>query len=297
LAALQVQAACPPVHQDPTPEQLRLAQRAAKDRGFLWEVSKGGRTSYLYGTIHIAKLEWVIPGAQLAKAVRDSDTLALELNLLDEATLTSIAQEQTRLDETKPPAEFSQWVVEQAQELCLNADDLAKVRPEHQVIAITLAMVRKHGLEPEYGIDAVLIQAGNRLGKTIEALETAQDQLQALRSSSAELQESVAKGDFSKEETERGLRVLVQLASAWSDSDLTTLESYPQWCQCMESTTERQEMQRLVFDRNPKMAMRIDALHTAGRNLIVAVGSLHLIGENGLPTLLAQKGFAVRRIF
>jgi hypothetical protein len=297
LAALQVQAACPPVHQDPTPEQLRLAQRAAKDRGFLWGVSKGGRTSYLYGTIHIAKLEWVIPGAQLAKAVRDSDTLALELNLLDEATLTSIAQEQTRLDETKPPAEFSQWVVEQAQELCLNADDLAKVRPEHQVIAITLAMVRKHGLEPEYGIDAVLIQAGNRLGKTIEALETAQDQLQALRSSSAELQESVAKGDFSKEETERGLRVLVQLASAWSDSDLTTLESYPQWCQCMESTTERQEMQRLVFDRNPKMAMRIDALHTAGRNLIVAVGSLHLIGENGLPTLLAQKGFAVRRIF
>jgi uncharacterized protein YbaP (TraB family) len=135
------------------------------------------------------------------------------------------------------------------------------------------------------------------LGKGIEALETVQDQLQALRSSTGEIEASLAKGDFTPEESERGLRMLVRLAGAWADSDLAVLESYSQWCQCMDTASERLEMQRMVFDRNPQMAMRIDAMHTAGHNLFVAVGSLHLIGESGLPTLLEQKGFVVKRVF
>ena len=297
LACQPVQAACPPPLQEPSVEQVQAAQRAAKDRGFLWEVSKAGRTSYLYGTIHVAKLGWVFPGPQLARAVRASDTMALELNLLDEKTTQSIAQERTRLDKVPPPQAFRQWSQAKARELCLNASDLEKVRPEYQVMAITLAMARGYGLEPAYGIDAMLIQAGNKLGKTIEALETAEDQLQALRSSNADIEESLSKGDFTAEEFERGLHILVKLADAWAASDQGTLDTYPQWCQCLNSAMERQEMQRMVDDRNPKMAARIEALHAAGHNLFVAVGSLHLIGDKGLPALLAQKGFAVKRIF
>ena len=297
LVCLPVLAACPPPLQAPSVEQVKAAQQSAKDRGFLWEVSKAGRTSYLYGTIHVAKFEWVFPGPQLARAVRASDTMALELNLLDEETTQSIAQERTRLDKVPPPEAFTQWSRAKALELCLNASDLEKVRPEYQVMAITLAMARGYGLEPAYGIDAVLIQAGNKLGKTIEALETAQDQLLALRSSNADIEESLAKGDFTAEEFERGLHILVKLADAWAASDQATLDTYPQWCECLNSAMERQEMQRMVDDRNPKMAARIEALHSSGHNLFVAVGSLHLIGDKGLPALLAQKGFAVKRIF
>jgi uncharacterized protein YbaP (TraB family) len=31
----------------------------AQDRGFLWRISKGGHTSHLYGTVHIAKQGWM----------------------------------------------------------------------------------------------------------------------------------------------------------------------------------------------------------------------------------------------
>jgi hypothetical protein len=297
LGSQPVQAACPPPLQEPSVEQIQAAQRVAKDRGFLWEVSKSGRISYLYGTIHVAKLDWVFPGPQLVRAVQASDTMALELNLLDDATMQSIAQERTRLDEVPPPEAFRQWSKTKARELCLNAADLEKVRPEYQVMAITLAMARGYGLEPAFGIDAMLIQAGNKMGKAIEALETAEDQLRALRASNADIEESLARGDFTTEEFERGLQILVKLADAWAASDQTALDTYPQWCQCLNSAMERQEMQRMVDDRNPKMAARIEALHAAGHNLFVAVGSLHLIGEKGLPALLAQKGFAVKRIF
>ena len=41
---------------------LDEAQRHARDRGFLWKLEKDGRTSWLYGTVHVARLEWAFPG-------------------------------------------------------------------------------------------------------------------------------------------------------------------------------------------------------------------------------------------
>ena len=53
------------------------------DRGFLWRLQKDGRSSWLYGTLHVARLEWVFPGPLLTRALRQADTIALELDMLD----------------------------------------------------------------------------------------------------------------------------------------------------------------------------------------------------------------------
>ena len=58
-------------------------QRKAQDRGLLWRIEHRGRTSWLYGTMHAAKLDWSVPGLTVADALRASDSLALELNILD----------------------------------------------------------------------------------------------------------------------------------------------------------------------------------------------------------------------
>lgn len=58
-------------------------QRKAQDRGLLWRIEHRGRTSWLYGTMHAAKLDWSVPGPTVADALRASDSLALELNILD----------------------------------------------------------------------------------------------------------------------------------------------------------------------------------------------------------------------
>ena len=46
-------------------------------------MTKDGRSSYLYGTIHAARTEWMFPGPVTLDALRSSDTLALELDVLD----------------------------------------------------------------------------------------------------------------------------------------------------------------------------------------------------------------------
>ncbi len=42
-------------------------------------------------------------------------------------------------------------------------------------------------------------------------------------------------------------------------------------------------MKRLLDERNPALAERIDALHAGRQAVFAAVGSLHMVGPNGLP--------------
>ena len=298
-------AGCPPPLQAPGAEQVRVAQQAARNRGFLWKISKAGRSSYIYGTIHIAKFEWMFPGPDVVKALRSADTIALELNLLDQATVNSLQQGMqddkvpgTQADGSATvPAEFTAWVRQQAQDNCLDMTVLATLRPEFQVALISTSAARKQGLEIVYGIDLMLTQVAKSSWKPLEALESAQDQLDAIRSESKDLAQAASEGAFTVEEAERSQKILMRIANAWASSDFNTINSYAKWCECMDSPVERQEMQRLVDDRNPKMAQRIDSLHADGRSVFAAVGALHLIGEKGLPALLAKKGYTVQRIF
>src|SRR5665213_3450317 len=68
-AQTQASATCPPAAQALTPERVQAGMSAARDRGFLWRITKGDHSSYLYGTIHAAKLEWMFPGPTVADAL------------------------------------------------------------------------------------------------------------------------------------------------------------------------------------------------------------------------------------
>ena len=288
---------CPPPFQAPTAEQSRAAQQGARNHGYLWRITKGGHSSYLYGTIHLAKFDWMFPGPDVIGALRKSDTIALELNFLDDHTSNAVQQGMKEADPPSVPVEFTAWVQQQAVTNCLDGRALAAMRPEFQVAAITAAQARQQGLEAAYGIDLMLTQLSKVLNKPLEGLETAQEQLDAIRTDQKDLQSQSDEGEFSPQEVERGQRILIRIANAWADSDLDTLAHYSEWCQCMDKADEQVEMRRLVDDRNPKMANRIDALHTAGHNLFVGVGALHLAGSKGLPALMEAHGFAVQRIF
>jgi uncharacterized protein YbaP (TraB family) len=52
-------------------------------------------------------------------------------------------------------------------------------------------------------------------------------------------------------------------------------------------------------DRNPVMADRLDRLHSSGKRVFAAVGSLHMIGSIGLPEQMQmqRRGYRVERVF
>jgi len=48
-------AACPPSAPVPSPALLQVARQHVSDRGFLWRISRDGRDSFIYGTLHAAR--------------------------------------------------------------------------------------------------------------------------------------------------------------------------------------------------------------------------------------------------
>jgi uncharacterized protein len=297
LARTQAQGQeCPPVAQALTSERVQAGMRDAVDRGFLWRIVKDSRSSYLFGTVHVAKLEWMFPGPQVLKALLASDTLALELDMLDPAIQRRLAQSMAARPAQAIPPSLAERLAGQARAACLPEAALARLSAPMQIATLTVLAARRDGLDPAYGIDAFLAGFGRSVNKAVISLETPELQMQALQGQDPV--QTVAMVEDGLAELERGLTAprLNRIAQAWADADYEQLARYPQWCDCLETASDRALMKRLLDQRNPELAARIAALHAGGASVFAAVGSLHMIGPAGLPALLRQRGFQVERI-
>jgi len=269
---------------------------AARDRGLLWRVEHQGRSAWLYGTIHVARHSWAFAGPTVLQALRDADSLALELNLLDAAQLAALQAGMRAHPQAPPlPADLAQRLAAQARAACV-APGLAPLRPDAQVMALLSLVGRRQGLDPAYGIDGALAATAQRQGKPIWALETPEMQLRELVSDDPAKVRSSVRSGLQQLESGSAPPQIARLAQAWAEGDVQQLERYPQWCNCLHTAAERADYARLVEGRNPAMARQVAAQLRAGHAPFVAVGALHMVGPQGLPALLAAEGFAVQRV-
>jgi uncharacterized protein YbaP (TraB family) len=289
---------CPPVAQSPSQEQFEAGLRNGRDRGFLWRITKDGRSSYLYGTLHVATLEWMFPGPAVTQALRSSDTIALELDVLD----PSVQRRMTLGMAAKPgapplPEALERRLQRFIESECVPRQTLEGLAPEAQIQVLQTLLGRRDGLDPAFGIDVFLAGWGRGANKPVVALETTEIQLKALRigATPTEKIEFVEEG-LAELENGNARTALRRAAGAWASSDLDTLSRYESWCNCVNTAADRLELKSLIDERNPAMANGIAALHASGKRVFAAVGSLHMIGPSGLPALLAERGYRVERI-
>ncbi len=295
-AQAQAPANCPPVAEAFTPEQLQSGMRAARDRGFLWRITRDGHSSWLYGTVHAAKRDWVFPGPKVTQALKASDTIALELDLQDPEIGRRLGAGMAAQPGAVLPEPLRQRLARLADAECIPATALAPLSPEMQVATLAVLVGRRDGIDPSYGIDAVLGGFGRGAGKPVVSLETPEQQLRALQMQNAQETLAFVESGLQDLESGRARPLVLRLTQVWADADLDTLARYESWCDCLNTDTDRAQRVRLLDARNPPLADAITALHAAGKNVFAAVGSLHMIGPLGLPGLLLQRGFSVERV-
>jgi uncharacterized protein len=291
---------CPPPAPTLTPEQLKDGMRSAKNHGPMWRIEKDGRTSWLYGTVHAAKLDWLFPGPNIVRALRESDTLAVEINLLDRDSLKPLTQSAPPVD---PAAVQSvddrtqrERLVRLAALACLPAGALDKLSLVMQSIVLTILSARDIGLYADFGSEMVLTNAAQAMKKPIVALETSQSQLDVVSGGSAAAQRAALNDALDLLENGAVLTQIKMLTDAWAAADMAVLEKYPQWCGCMDKPNAAEMMKKMLDDRNGPMADKIGRLHREGQRVFAAIGVLHMIGAQSLPTLLRAQGFDVELV-
>lgn len=286
---------CPPPAPQPSPTALQTLARQAPDRGFLWRISKGGHSSWLYGTVHAGSPELSLPGPQVRAALAASRVLALELDLADPAVMRALMQALAPGDARVPPEAEARVQQALARE-CLPPTLTERLHPMMLPATLEVANAQRVGLYTEYGVDMVLAGVAMALHLRRSSLETVAEQTNALigpdrRVDAAELMQAL-------DEAERpdAPALLQRMVTAWAQGDAATLSTYLQWCDCLRTPEDRAHWQRLLADRNPVLAERIDRLHAQGQPVFAAVGSLHLFEPAALPALMAARGYTVERI-
>lgn len=296
LPAYAADAACPSELEKPTPEMIQSGMRNARDHGFLWRISKDGRTSFLYGTIHVAKFDWMFPGPKVMQALQAADTVALELDMLDEKIQERMVQGMATMPNTTLPESLVKRMRQQAAAACVPYDAIVNLSPEMQVTTLTMMVGRRAGLEAAYGIDMVLAGIGHGAKKHMVSLESPEMQLQVLQMQDQQSTNAFVQESLGELETGRSLTLLKRIAKLWEDANYNEMAHFDEWCECLNTDIEREVMKRALDDRNPALAQHIDALHKSGKQVFAAVGSLHMFGAFGLPLLMEKLGYKVERV-
>ncbi|MES2948927.1 MAG: TraB/GumN family protein [Pseudomonadota bacterium] len=284
---------CPAVAKPPTSTEVQEATAKARDHGLLWRLRKDGRDLYLFGTMHVGKLDWIFPGPQLSKALRVSDAVALELDLQEPSVQKAF---KTAMDDMAPlrvDAALQARLDRQADIACLPREALAATPPLFQALSYLLLAARDAGLDQGYAQEHMLTAFAKKAGKPIISLETPAIQIRAVAGTGANAGQKLLEETLAELEQHKVVPLMLRLADAWANNRLDLLESYEEWCECINSEEDRIQLHRIIFDRNPHLADRITAEHAAGKQVFAAVGTLHMIGQQGLPKLLASRGFDV----
>ena len=275
---------------------LATMTRAGTDKsyGLLWEVSKAGsEPSYLFGTIHTED-----PGIlQLAQPVQQAfdaaQAVVLEM-LMDTDAMMYSSTVMLMMDGRSLQDIIGQPLFKRLA-LALQSRGLPEVVLEHLkpwAAAVILSMpVSKTGQV----LDVMLYQNALQQGKKVYGLETVQEQLQVFESMSEADQIVLLKDavdNFS------GIDAMhAELLAAYRQRDLAELMALNEVSlQQGDQRLAEDFQQRLIIERNYRMLQRMQTYLQHGK-AFVAIGALHLPGEEGLLNLLEQQGYTVRRVY
>lgn len=286
---------CPPAAPALSSVPMDTLRQNARDRGLLWRLQKDGRTSWLYGTIHIGRLESAMPGPRIRAALAESEVVALELDPADPELPRILMAPRDGGRNEQVLAGLKPRLARAAERGCVPDALLAPMVPLMQMATLTVWELRRDGLHPELAVDIVLWGMARGLGKRIVGLESPALQLAAFTPESIADERELLETGLQDLESGRVRPLVRRLADLWAAGDEAALAAYPQWCECQDTEAERRFYAKLNDGRNPALADKLAALH-AGQRFFAGIGALHMTGAQALPDLLRARGFDVQRV-
>lgn len=257
----------------------------------LWEVTgPDGAHGYLFGTIHSLddNVDW--RGGAFAKAFGASDTLAVEALGLDNTERTAriwqglaITPGQAPLAQRVPAGETVN-LARALDRAGLSERDFANVETWAAALMLASALRKEDG----EAVDLALLREGK--AKRMVELEGVAGQLAIFdrlpQADQADLLASVA------DDAATDPHGPERLARLWRVGDIDAIAAETR--KGMLADPELREA--LLVGRNRAWAAQVDRLLKARTTPFVAVGAAHLAGEDGLPAMLAAKGYLVKRV-
>lgn len=271
---------------------------ASATRPPLWKISDRDNSLYLLGSFHLLKSSDYPLSQDVEAAFEDAENLVFEVTPAELADPANAAKIQAaaaysgdaRLS-TVLPADVRQKLVARMGEAAYA--QLESFEPWFINLQMLLATANQMGFQFDQGLDYHLMNRAKAEGKPTAGLESIDSQFKAMES--APMSEQVAGLKDLVENPAEMPRMLDRMHGAWRSSDdavLTTL--------MLQEMREKTPVsyRHMNVQRNDAWVPRLRAmLDTGGQDdTLVVVGTLHLLGEDGLVHKLRASGYKVERI-
>lgn len=284
---------------------------------FLWKVSDENSSVWVLGSIHFADSSFYPLDSVIENAFESADEFALEINVGDDSVSNEIASESTKQgflpdgETLKDVLPESTW--ESFDSICVAwgvpSDNFMKFRPWLAATTLSSVAIQRSGIDPNLGIDVVLLDRASSEGKAIVGLETVSEQVGAV----ADTNDSDASGVYYLQTTLREISELdsmvTRIVRAWKngddallrqvmgDSDDDSCDGSDDDCSSEAAEGFRKNLEEKIYTtRNGKMAQKIASFLEEDRNVFVVVGAAHLaLDKDSVIDLLKAKGFVVQR--
>ncbi len=263
----------------------------------LWRAEGATNTVYLLGSIHLLRAsDHPLPTA-IDTAYEDAEVLVMELDMddLDPMAMqrlfneNGVLQDGTTLEDIMGEELYAEAEAA-AEAIDIPIEMLAQSEPWLAAITVEMMALYRIGFNPMLGIEMHMTSKAVGDGKPIQGLEQAEEQLQFLDGLSLQAQR-----DMLLQTLEEGAAMgetIDEMIRAWRYGDIDTLETG-----LLDSFAEHRELHdALVTRRNIRWVEQIDDLLDDTDDYLVIVGALHLVGADGVPNLLAEKGVQIRQL-
>ena len=263
----------------------------------MWRIDGARNSIYLLGSIHMLReKDYPIPSA-IYEAYEEAEALIMEIDMDDIdpvaeqaiATELGLIQDGRALRDLMGPEMYAE-AESLAEALQIPLQLLEKSEPWYAAINVEMMMLMRIGFNPMHGVEFHLSEFAKRDNKEISGLETTRQQLEILDNLSLESQREMLIQTLS-DSTEL-TKIMDEMINAWFYGDIEFLEK-----NLLADMQDLEELhEAIVVNRNRNWVEKIQDLLEEKDDYLIIVGALHLVGEEGVPQLLSQRGHKVTQL-
>ena len=272
------------------PRQAKLIINK-NENSLLWEVSGNGlaHPSYLFGTFHLMCKDDIHLSKQLKTALAQSDTVYMEMDMDDPSTMLGgllfmNMKDGKTLEQLYTPAEYKKVKAFFTDSLHTPISFLQSMKP---MLLEALLYPKLMPCKSVSGVEEELLKIAKQEKKEIKGLET------------MEFQASVFDSIPYAEQAKELLNAIDSLSSYKTMFDTMMNVYKSQRIDEIETLFNKSEFGMkdhqdiLLNDRNKNWVKQLKVI-TKTTNVFVAVGAGHLVGKEGLISLLRKEGYTVK---
>lgn len=268
---------------------------------FLWRAERGDARVWLLGSVHIGSADFYPLDARITAALAEADTVACEVDMTDpvkagQAALLAMQKGTYPAGQSlREHVSAATWqrVVAMLDSLQAPTTLVDRMRPALAGVTLLAWQLQQQGLDPDQGIDRYVLEQAHTARKPIVDLETVPQQVDLLLGQDPRIGELLLQESLAQTET---AAVLDSMLAAWQQGDAAAMARL-EAAQWLDDPLLVDYHEAVVAERNAAMAANLDRRARSGDGVwFVVIGAAHLVGDRGMPALLAARGWRVAQV-